>query len=571
MANNLYDNLYDNLYKNFHTQNNDSKETISSNELSPVVLKNNDKKLIDGFLANSPKNIRVKKLILKEINGQQMQFIRPYVTNLNSEGVNLLIDYIDNGIKITPESIGGKLDNFMSLSSQTKGSIDIINGWNEKRFIFILFVDVISQLGSTSEIVTGYTDNAEHANRGSSAILPNELTFFINTIIRVRNSTIQDNYYGTKQVSSIIDNSHVFSNNAYRNSGMDYNLYSCNKSNVLAKMQDVDQNLSHVQRLNYPIDSRPQLASRLDSSLPYYFTSIVEPVRRNLNRTSQYDLGENQYNSWGDIYSAVRSESNIYPNEYNFLRLLNDYHGNMSVSFFTWGEINALDENTDNMTTIIFNGNEERYNNPLLYLSPGDSSGVGDNSIETQSALMLSTSIPTILMKYGIGYIDFTARNTTNDGLIHIIIKDIDGIVKQDVKNAVDILEHEIVHAILLDITRNNIFTLDLDVCCNVFSDTKLSIDLGNGKIPYVIPSFCDALFSPIITNDVDDIQKTALDFVEITGALDPQNRLIHSGLNNQGQYNHEKTDNSFNDDYNVYEIEHGQFDDFDNPYQQFN
>jgi len=565
MANNLYDDLYQNIYM----QDNDSEQIKQSNELSPVVLKNNDQDLIDGFLANSPKNIRVKKLILKEISGQQMQFIRPYVTNLNSQGVELLMDYIDNGVKITPESIGGKLDNFMSLSSQTRGPIDIINGWGEKRFIFILFVDVVSQLGTISEIVTGYTDNAEHGSYGRTAKLSNELTFFINTIIRVRNSTVHDNYQGTRQVSTIIDNTHVFSNNSYRNSGMDYNLFACNKSNILAKMQDVDQSISNVERLNERISGRPQLASRLDSSLPHYFTSIVEPVRRNLNKVSHYDLGQKEYTSWSDIFSSVRSESNVFSNQYNFLRLLSDYHGNSSVSFFTWGELCSLDENTDKVTSIFFNTNVERHENQLLYLSPNNTSGVGDNSIETQAALMLSTSIPTILMKYGIGYIEFNASNMTKvDGSILISILKIDGVVQQDVRNAISILEHEITHAVLLDITRNNLFTLDLKVCSNVFKDTRISINLGNGEIPYLIPSFCDALFSPIITNDANDIQRTAMDFVEITGMLDPQNKNFVTSLDNTVQYNDDSYDNDFASDY---KIEHSELNDFDNPYQQFN
>lgn len=566
MANNLYDDLYDNLYQNHYTQDNDSEfGTKLTNEFSPAVLKNDDNELIDGFLSNSPKNIRVKNLILREINGQQMQYIRPYVTNLNSDGVNLLMDYVDNDIKISPESIGGKLDNFMSLSAQTRGNIDIINGWSEKRFIFILFVDVISQLGSVSEIITGYTDNAEHGSYGRNTRLPNELTFFINTIIRVRNSTVHDNYQGTKQVSSIIDNSHVFSNSAYRNSGMDYNLYSCNKSNVLAKMQDVNQNIAHMDRINYPIANRPQLASRLDSSLPYYFTSIIEPVRRTLYKKNQYDSGQNEYSSWADIFSFVRSESNVFPSNYSFLRLLNEYHGNSSVSCFTWGELTTLDTNTDNVTQVFFNSNTERHDNRLLYLSPNDSCGVGDNSIETQSALMLATSIPTILMKYGIGYIEFTASNKTNDGSIRVIITKLDGIVQQNVVNAVNILEHDIVYAILLDITRNNVLTLDLSVCSNVFQDTKLSIDLGNGVIPYVVPSFCDALFSPIVTNDLDDIQRTASDFVEMTGIIDPQNRGFTTKLDSMVSYDNSPYDDNF---ISTYEIEHGELNDFDNPYQ---
>jgi hypothetical protein len=490
----------------------------------------NESVSIRDIQSNTPRNVKVLRLYLHEVTQQNFQYIRPYMTNLTNETSELVKRCFEENIPIKRETISGTANEFVIPSTEHKGVIEIVNGWNERRFIFMMEIEINSYMGTTTEIINGYTDAMRVSNlTGVNAHIDPNMIFYINSSMTLR-TVRQQTINGERNVYSVFNSSHVLSNNHYYNSGDGKTLYSADSGNLLGNMQDIQSNLyssidqNDIIRVSEVIGSGPIVSPRIDSSAADYVANILEPARINLK--DEYINPNSSRSSFCDIFGKIRGGiSSNTQNANSFLKILMNQSGNKR-SDFTYGELLRLDPNVDNdnVTTIVFRANSsiDRAANPDIYITPQDSKTTDDNSIYTQTANILGNAIPSILLQYGVTSITFRASNKTTNGQILVSISQINGINQELIRNNIDCIRATLESGIFNDISYSNKLEFDISMICNAFIDTILKISFnGEPPIPYVIPTFCDSLMRPTVTNEREDIKQIANDFVSLVGAMD--------------------------------------------------
>lgn len=472
---------------------------------------------------NTPRNVIIRELILKEVTGQNFQYIRPYVSNPNGDSIDRMEQYFDTTMPISPHNVAKITGNFITRSAQVYGSIDIANGWNERRFIFLMIVDYIDpNIGVSSEIITGYTDSLDYSSFGTKVNLSPDLRFFINSILQLR--TFQQNTgAGLVKKAKVINANHVFSTNPYRDSGADYRLFSLDSQRVLGKMQDLNNEYYNMVRLDEEIQNTPIMAPRTESSPSHYASNILEPIRTSM-RQDEYNQEYSGINL-SDVFSLARTNVMATPSESVFMNLLVTNYLNSFTSEFTWKNLLDLDPNVDNVAKVVFSSNIRRdfnYNSyGYDYVPPEASQPMDGNTIEVVAATILGSAVPSILMKYGISTMTFTATNETLDSSIQLVVTGIQGFVDQDLAPYIDVIINDIKHTVLMDISQNNRLTFKLQMSVMVIGETSILISFdGSPIVPFSIPTFCDALFNPTITPSSVDIESVAKDFIDLSGVI---------------------------------------------------
>ena len=116
---------------------------------------------------------------------------------IDENTVDSLTDSLQrSGGRFTPGDIGRLASPVMVLESQIdrdRNEIDLINGFDHKRFCVIMFVEELrrSNYGSDRKyMVTGYTDMMEYSQYSRS--IPDNHEFYINAIIETSNGSLVD-------------------------------------------------------------------------------------------------------------------------------------------------------------------------------------------------------------------------------------------------------------------------------------------------------------------------------------------------------------------------------------------
>ena len=168
----------------------------------------------------------VTKLLLIESGVYNERFLRSLeVGIIDDNTVDSLTDALTrSGGRFTPGDIGSLSSPVMVLESQIdreRNEINLINGFDKKRFCVIMFVEELrrSNYGSDRKyMITGYTDVMEYSQYSRS--IPDNLEFYINAVIET-------------SAGSSVNNLNLFSNNNHAMSSE--NLLMIRPSDVLAR------------------------------------------------------------------------------------------------------------------------------------------------------------------------------------------------------------------------------------------------------------------------------------------------------------------------------------------------
>ena len=467
---------------------------------------------------SSPFNVRpqmnVVRLLLQDTGTYDPVMRRPFGVTLTDQSI---IEQLGNRIEhsISSGNIGsgifaGLSNSVMCPSAVPVGNIFIPNGWGQRRFRFTMEV-LLNGSGNTSRfIIQGYT---EHGDVSLSGHIDPNMRFICNSYCKL-NRISKMNGLHVVQEDVLVESSQIID-------GVIIN--SIGTENALARPYDIFNVIANGNMVNHNTggllinESRMSLLNGIPST----------SKRRNnvsgnfLSSIANNFLTSSAYADFGDDHASVfsRSAESVYETvvaELDFFAFIKSFRGHSAepATTFSFAEINALDPNADNNTTILRTREMQRvpqFNtdgmvSPLGFnqSQQGDTSGWNGQNIATVIATILSNTIPGLMMESMLDFAWFTVSNGYQGGTSILMPKNIKSMTGADTSVLINAFINKICNEVMRDISANNNYILNIECCCDIYGDFWLEIQVDGMSVErFIAPAYADGLFAPVITPSV--------------------------------------------------------------------
>lgn len=443
---------------------------------------------------NSRPGIRIRSIRMMETPAYDHQFSRPYEANVNIDALNSFSERLKGSTQVVPSTFAGIGENILVPSAAPEAGIIILNGWDTKRLRFIMQVEVPRSIGEPSiEVVLGYTDY--NGSTAQGAIDPN-MRFVINSVFEYR-SHRERTPMGTETRYQMSDRSHLIADHNWTG------IFSENKNTYIRPM-DVftamsrENILSGVDAANVfdastAVMGNAEKSGRGNNIATNYVSSIVGGY---LNAREGAEFGQSQETVMENARQRLMENSVI---DDHFISAMSRITQQAGTSTFTWRDLLRLDPSADNVAEIIYMSSAA-----LSKVIPvGGSSDWGHAGRITQVATMLAHSVAGLMMEVGVTNLSFTSTNETMGCRLETYINGLPSMDKIDMSHQAGAFVSRFNSEVMPDVTFRNQVACTMQVECDLFSETRVWLAYaGEPMEMFVVPSFADALLSPIVTNN---------------------------------------------------------------------
>ena len=486
--------------------------------------------------------MNVKSLTLREVPGQNDMWLRPLSFNYTEQEINNLNHVTNGGLLIDKNTISGVANNILRPSPMATAIANIQHGWNEGRFLFIMEVDVRRNSNMLStELVTGYT-NYLGANIATRSIDP-DMQFFVNNHV-VISQTMCSTGMGNVWLPMVTANDQVITPNV-TNNNMDNQLSTQRPEDLFSTvlMDSVVTNIMETHGGTLAPNtsatyggSAVKMSRRANLDSGNYLSRVLETQRSNRNE-SDY-LGNHDL----DLISMCArstSEHSVQDNQV-FTKLLRETMF-MESGGFTYGELLALDDygSLDDRTSVLYI--DRRGNNIIQQnYDVTNTCGWGGADNTTLLGFKIGSQMVEILTDCLVRACSFSVTNLTPDGTVMCIVENVNMMFQSNAGIDARVYYDKLVERIrMLAISESATmpgatFTIQGYATVNSAIQLDISID-GEPSVPYSYPVFGDSLFTPIVTNDIKNVNMLSSDVRGLSNMLDERlNSQINHGATKQ-------------------------------------
>lgn len=457
----------------------------------------------------------ITKLLFTETGTYNDMASRPFETHFDGETMNRFQAATRQGKSVSASGLSAVAASVMRPKAQADGIVSIENSWDTPRLRFMMEVEHrATSMSSHRQILTGYTDYIG-VSRGSNAIDPNMKLYFNNTI-RV-DSSLETSPMGRITRHRVSDASHLlFADNKPRFG------FGVNGNNTFTmRPEDVfaTSSLGALQGSPDVVDCRVNFGAykikksrRKDGSAPHYMTNIFK-ARNYAAGAEDIDGGD-----YTQVMDAARGAvANELLTQDSFLYQLTQRTHFGEECCVTYGELCRMSESVDHVAVVTL-----RSANATPVHSRGQTEFWTSATMETTAATILGHSVPSLMMDLMLTGISFLATNQTIDGQYMITIHGQQSFAEgMDMSQYLQIFIDRLQYEVLNGLTQNNQITFNLEMYVDILGETHISISMnGQPPVDYVMPSFCDALMTPVITNNRENLENMASDISSLAESL---------------------------------------------------
>lgn len=451
--------------------------------------------------------IRVRSLIIRDTGTYHEQFYRPYEATSNP-GIMKFIADRDPQMEMDAVSLSRIAGQFITPSAMPGGNVTIPNGWGEKRLMFFMEVEVGNQFHSSVEIITGYTDYLGASQTGA---IDHQMTFYVNGISKVRTFTNQQgnvmmNVMANNQVLANI-NTDSYNPHTYQSQ----NLYTMKPSSIIrnVSLRQYDHDTS-VRDTTIEVGVNSVFSSRDNASPVRYLANIVSSYQKS-QANVDYEGGHTMQNNLKKAYNHSDSIDGRIENS-DFMMVVSGLY-NFFSNAFTYGDLMKLDPNVAAVTRIVWNKNSFDYRQGTQQLSGSD--------IETRIALIINNALPAMMMEFSLTKVVLTSTNRTLNSQPFTKVSEARTYASIDVTPQRKILEDRLSSELMRAISVDNLILYELNATCNVTGDTTITVSVeGKPAVPFTFPTFCDSLYTPILTRNINNVANMASNVNELYNVM---------------------------------------------------
>jgi hypothetical protein len=463
-----------------------------------------------GFNAGINSGLTVLKLVITETGTYNDQFYRPYTATVDPTDMNELANRLDRfqHNEITPGAVAGIANRMFVPSADVQGRIDIPNGWNQRRLSFMLeLVETANPMGTAVHyIFQGYTD---YPGVTLSGAIDPQMRFIINSCISFRDAQSWTPS-GVMILPQVMNNSQIMSNPWASTPLQGKPLYMERPTDVFLGIQ-MNNIAAEMGRDNtiVGLNTSAQLlnsaqGSKRKNNVPTEFLTKVLSSYRDANLDNSYLSNSH------DVYGRARefcNDGDVYTNP--FIRYLGDQYSHTTPKDFRFPDLVNLDPTTDSKTIISTIGNAAP--GAIQLHQTGATEYLHGSDIETMWANQIVHAVASLMSECLITKIKFSSQNMYANpfGMAEVpprtVIHEGKSFSTVNLQPYYQIFLNHFDRGIMSDLTANDVIQYELHVTVDLFGESRVEIKIGNGPMtPFVIPTFCDNLISPVISPNVD-------------------------------------------------------------------
>lgn len=478
--------------------------------------------------------LQITKVLLADTGTYNDQVHKPYIASLDGLNTGLYNEITQGRTNIMPSELAGFAGQVIRPVAASNSLVAIPNAWGSKRFRFQM--EVVAASGFDGEIVivlTGFTNHYGVTNTGS-ALDPN-MQFFINNCIHIRRTMI-NTPTGQQIINRVVEASHVLVPPTVLGAmptNMPMNgFYPPNNNICTMTPQDVIGELSRasfsvpdaIDFRNVPIGNEIRKSARSNTVAPNYLAKTITGIN---NAADQSDISHNT--DPVDMFAHARDMvKEAYITNDPFINYLNTNTSFQQARCITLGELRAHFPNIDHVTKVYQAAGARLASLPVA----GSYENMTAATQQTTIANIISNSVPSLLMDTMLTKINFTVTNQVIGGGVDVRVTNCLGFTELDLTPYIERFKSLFLTVVWPDISYNNMHDLSLAINADILGDTFISIGyLGQPSVDYVVPTFSDALFSPIIAPGRDCV-------VNMAGAVTALTQASNMHKMQQHQFN---------------------------------
>lgn len=401
------------------------------------------------------------------------------VTDLNNLIMDLDTPNFNINHNISEVELAKNVPDVIKIDNAVHSISTIDNGWNEKRYRFILEVIKTTSMHTEYYYIQGYS---QYQDSSFSGLIDPELRFYINTITKVlRTFNVKTGQY----IASVADSWTIIPEQEPDGLGVQSEHCLIRPCDVLdeARRENNYNHISYVGKLD-----RVNTIKTDNNNPLSHFTDTINSVSSSKNNSNVIDK----------IDSVLKRSRNLVSPKVNikndFIRALSRVSGRIDPEYFTLSDLNDMGANLNDIMTIVKRNDT---------INPLNSNSVLNPTPHNITATLIANVLPSLMWKNLITDIQFVANNYT--GLDFLQIQNLNSIILQgDVNIMFNSMVTSIKDILLPQVSSNGNIIYNINVNCSLTGDVIIDISLGGSmEERYILPIFANNRWSPMITTEI--------------------------------------------------------------------
>lgn len=461
--------------------------------------------------------MRIVKLVFRERPAYQDMYIRPFGIDATPDMVNQLCLETNEGTDISPAALARSAGRIIRPVSDVRGRAIIANGWNEKRYMFLMTVEVRDRGNMYTTLdISGYTDSAEVSETIRGVKFPDDMALYFNSVTELEQFYVNAPGSGASGYRSTVKNSsHIIIPQAMP----DFTRDRATPGTVTLRPVDIFQRpgkdiisttFDRMAKKDNFLDARfsfanrqVRMSNRLNDSAARYLSRSLTALGTAVNEQGTGGIGVNDVDTTAALQEARRliPEKNF--NSWQPLAELTRDSNILEQGFITYGELKAMNEDFPfEDVEVYFLPKRDSFD----FRSTSDWNGRGNTAV---AATTLARGLPSYMAFHQIAVLEFEANNLGLGGEPMIMITHAVPFLGQVVdERSLLSLENRLNAELFSEMLPWDDCTYDVRVEANLSMDVNIKYIQIDNETPehFVFPVFCDSLVPPILANTNEDV-----------------------------------------------------------------
>lgn len=454
--------------------------------------------------------IKITKLVIADTGTYGNQHRRPYSTTLDANSISVIQERLANTSRYAPSLMGGVASGFIQPTANTECALAIPGGWDRPRLRFMMEVEYNYNTGGhVTEILLGWTS---HVGIDMAGNIDPQMEFFINSVIQTRN-TVERTPTGNVNRVTVGETSHILVNPEWQgvyNPGHEQRI---RPADMFAVMSRNRMNLgSDVLDTRSASTMQAMKSRRTNNNPANYMSSVMEGYK------NAFGAAQTSTDYQNTMMTARGFTEEKPANDDKFLSALRQVRGMPFVSNnFVWADLVQIQGTVEHVTKVHLADPQQQ----AKMHHAGQTQDWGATDRLTQVASIISQSVPAIMLELGVTELALVATNMEGFGGQHqVTILKVLTFANLDIRPYLETLKIRIITEVMNDISYNGGVGYEIQMRVNVLGDTFLGIKLNGEYAEYMVPSFSDAMLTPVTTKNNQLVDGISHDFEHLMGTL---------------------------------------------------
>ena len=397
----------------------------------------------------------------------------------------------------------------LNMATNSNDRIYIPEGWGSKRMKFLMLVreESIEFKKTLMTYINGFTDHyGISTGHGQTSIDPN-MKFYINSLVTLAEEshstpTGVQKFWNVVRATQVVDGSLVSLDHTGSTASNVHLLRPSDIISGLSGRSEAETGFSNWMTVDGRTETTGGLNSHFNNmanNIPTsYLTRLITPVLSSASGMTQRPGIGGMASSMAEV--AQRSEFSI--QDSSFLRYMSRQTGVPLTTQFTLSMLSRLDPTIGQRTKhfpIVQN------NYMQMHAMSMDSTPWNYVGVETEIATKLVSTIPSLLWENFANNASFSITNASPGHIPIFKWEFLQFITPTGLPVFQDKLRAAIENVILIDITKNNRFIVDVQIFVDVGGEIHLNISVdGQAHKRFTSPAFGCGILNPIHTNNAN-------------------------------------------------------------------